>query len=1155
MPDINHHNWEQFDQRSFEALQSEAGVAQWDAHFIAYLKAKQAPLAKQLIQYRKGQFTPQQTELSEWLIKLSIEIEQCLVPFFGLEKENKILKQSILAQSPILQFKKQCVKKALKQLADPHIDFEELHTWLQKKLKQHSIDHSDMEWGIASLYQHLQQHLPDSQSDIAKLESWCRQAMVDPSHQQTLSQWASFALPERLDYMNMVPLQVSDTSRIDAYQAPWHTLKSRDGFTLTDQRMSARQSLAEADYCVDCHQQSGDFCATGFPVKKTDRSQGFRINPLGETLTGCPVEEKISEMHWLYKRGHLIAALTMIMRDNPLCALTGHRICNECMKSCIYQKQTPVNIPQAETSILSQVLQLPWGVELYDLLMRWNPLRAQQWCVQPHHGIRVLIMGMGPAGISLAHHLLMDGYTVVGMDGLKIEPLPPKLINQPIKNHDNLKESLSNRTSYGFGGVAEYGITVRWDKNFLKLIYIIMMRRAHFKTYGGIRFGGTIKVEDAWQLGFDHLAIAVGAGLPKALPIPHGLAPGVRQANDFLMALQLTGAFKKNALVNLQVQLPAVVIGGGLTGVDTATEVQAYYVMQVERMLERYEYLCQNNDQPKLKKAFQDIHPHHLDQFIAHGKAIKQERLRAKEAGERPCFLPLLQQWGGVTIVYRKSIHESPAYTRNHEELTQAMMEGIFYAEGLDPKAIQLDAWGHCSALQCQSRIKDESDQWVFSDELKLIPAKSIFIATGAQTNIAYAFEHQGTLQRNGFEYQSYQASGEKLSSVESPGQHCKSESFGAFTSYTEQGYRVSFLGDTHPVFHGNVVKAIASGKKIHPKIDALFTYPSNAIDDKAFFDQLDQSLTSTMINNEALTASVSRLTIHSPWLSKQHRLGQFYRLQNFEATPVMIGREALHMQALPLVPSHVDAESGLMQFLIHEQTASAQLCRHLTSNSLVSLMGPTGNSHKIGEGQTILFVGDFSSLIQLLALGKALKQNGNRLYWMVHPFDEDLVEAQRIHDLVEHIYTFENHQKKYPSILHQKITAVPSVHEAMAHCLQHAKQCIDRVYVSGSPELIKTIQALQQTSSTMEALSNETQWIANVNAPMQCMLKGVCAQCLVWQQDPKTKKRTKSVYACSWHHQPMAMVDPSSLIERKINNASCDKLNALWLKQMASNQ
>ncbi|MCD8499961.1 MAG: hypothetical protein LRY43_02520 [Gammaproteobacteria bacterium] len=45
------------------------------------------------------------------------------------------------------------------------------------------------------------------------------------------------------------------------------------------------------------------------------------------------------------------------------------------------------------------------------------------------------------------------------------------------------------------------------------------MRRPYFQVFGNVRFGGTVTIEDAWDLGFDHFVIAVGAGLPKALPV------------------------------------------------------------------------------------------------------------------------------------------------------------------------------------------------------------------------------------------------------------------------------------------------------------------------------------------------------------------------------------------------------------------------------------------------------------------------------------------------------------------------------------------------------------------------------------------------------------------------------------------------------------
>ena len=74
------------------------------------------------------------------------------------------------------------------------------------------------------------------------------------------------------------------------------------------------------------------------------------------------------------RQGDSIASLALVTIDNPMCAGTGHRICNDCMKGCIFQKQEPVNIPLAETATLTDVLNLPYGFEIYSLLTRWNPL-------------------------------------------------------------------------------------------------------------------------------------------------------------------------------------------------------------------------------------------------------------------------------------------------------------------------------------------------------------------------------------------------------------------------------------------------------------------------------------------------------------------------------------------------------------------------------------------------------------------------------------------------------------------------------------------------------------------------------------------------------------------------------------------------------------
>ena len=134
-------------------------------------------------------------------------------------------------------------------------------------------------------------------------------------------------------------------------------------------------------------------------------------------------------------------------------------------------------------------------------------------------------------------------------------------------------------------------------------------------------------MDDAWAMGFDHIALCMGAGKPTVLDIPNGLARGVRAASDFLMALQLTGAAKFSSITNLQVRLPVVVIGGGLTAIDTATESLAYYVRQVEKFAARYRHAgrgarrdggaCRLGMPRKRGIA---------DEFLAHAAAIAAER-------------------------------------------------------------------------------------------------------------------------------------------------------------------------------------------------------------------------------------------------------------------------------------------------------------------------------------------------------------------------------------------------------------------------------------------------------------------------------------------------------------------------------------------------
>ena len=253
----------------------------------------------------------------------------------------------------------------------------------------------------------------------------------------TFAGWSTIRQPQPLVFDKLVEVTRPDPVIPEAIEGPHHHLRRRDGFKLTDKRASTREVMGEVDYCVICHEREKDSCSTGIKAKDPiAEGSTYKKNPLGIPLTGCPLDEHISEMHTLKGRGDSIGALAMVVINNPMCPGTGHRICNDCMKACIFQKQEPVNIPQIETSALTDVLNLPFGFEIYGLLTRWNPLNVKRPFAQPANGKNVLVVGMGPAGYTLAHYLLNEGFTVAGIDGLKIEPFPDELTGrngQPIR--------------------------------------------------------------------------------------------------------------------------------------------------------------------------------------------------------------------------------------------------------------------------------------------------------------------------------------------------------------------------------------------------------------------------------------------------------------------------------------------------------------------------------------------------------------------------------------------------------------------------------------------------------------------------------------------------------------------------------------------------
>ncbi|HEY8211871.1 MAG TPA: FAD-dependent oxidoreductase, partial [Myxococcaceae bacterium] len=665
---------------TFEDLYRPAGLKRLHERFLSDLAAADAVLAQKLEAYRaaggKGLKPPEEAAL---LIGVARHVSAFIGRLFGITAEQKALSARLTQELRLFEFRREFITRRvfkkgapdrpaaaelpalaarvdrLLQLGFPSTDDNErdvaeavlslleFERLFSGQLKQEPPGLRDR-W--AALRQKLQPEtdLLGDGDDLAQvrrlislLDRWTFARALHPEAKRHLEKLATHVQPKPLVFDKLVELKLPDPALPEAAEGHEHHLRRRDGFKLTDRRYETRRVMAEVEYCILCHEREKDSCTRGIPAKDpAAEGNTFKKNPLGIPLTGCPLDERISEAHLLKGEGDSVAAVAMIALDNPMLPGTGHRICNDCMKSCIYQKQEPVNIPQIETSALTDVLALPHGFEIYGLLTRWNPLNVRRPHALPYLGKNVLVVGMGPAGYTLAHYLLNEGFGVAGVDGLKIEPFPDALTGkngsplQPIRDFSQVASELDDRVLAGFGGVSEYGITVRWDKNFLTLLHLTLARRENLRIYGGVRFGGTLTLEDAWDLGFHHVAIAAGAGRPTVIGLKNNLIRGIRKASDFLMALQLTGAFKKGALANLQVQLPAVVIGGGLTAVDTATELRAYYVVQVEKTLAQYEVLAGEMGDDKLRARHDREELTILDEFLAHGKQVRAERAAAE---------------------------------------------------------------------------------------------------------------------------------------------------------------------------------------------------------------------------------------------------------------------------------------------------------------------------------------------------------------------------------------------------------------------------------------------------------------------------------------------------------------------------------------------
>ncbi|MDC3957747.1 FAD-dependent oxidoreductase [Polyangium jinanense] len=1000
------------------------------------------------------------------------------------------------------------------------------------------------------------------------VEAWLAARRVD--HHDPARRWSSLKAPATLDHNQLVQLRRADDKLPELFVGPEHERRHRDGFALTDRRGTAREVESEVDYCLYCHDRDKDSCSKGLRDNKTG---AIKPNPIGVTLNGCPLHEKISEMHVMRRSGDSIASLALVCIDNPMLPGTGHRICNDCMKACVFQKQEPVNIPQIETSVLTDVLGLPWGFEIYGLLSRWNPLNVKRPHPRPYIGKNVLVVGLGPAGYTLSHHLALEGFAVAAVDGLKIEPLPVELTGdatrapRPVKDYKKLYTELDERILLGFGGVSEYGITVRWDKNFLTVLYITLARHQNFRAYGGVRFGGTLDLDDAWKLGFDHVAIAAGAGRPTIIPLKNNVARGIRKASDFLMALQLTGAYKRSSLANLQVRLPAIVIGGGLTAIDTATELIAYYMIQAEKTDARVAKLIAERGEAATMASFDEEEREFVLEQRAHAAQIREEREKAQREGRAPNLQKLLDAWGGVSLVYRKRVIDSPAYRLNHEEVAKSLEEGVRYIENMAPVEAVLDERGHVRAMIFERQKVDEAGKWTSSGEMVELPARSVCVAAGTSPNVMYEKEKPGTFafdKRKQY-FQPHKAFVDEAGKLHVEAVADAREGF--FTSFNDGAHAVSFYGDNHPHYAGSVVKAMASAKDAYPHVVSLFAKdierlgeePQAARDERrrALYTKLDDDFKAVVVKVERLTPTIIDVVVRAPAAARKFEPGQFYRLQNYEVFSKVVEDTRLAMEGIALTGAWVDKEKGLLSLIALEMGTSTRLLSSLRVGEEVVVMGPTGTPTEIPTGETVLLAGGGLGNAVLFSIAKALKASGaNVVYFAGYKNGEDLFKQEEIEAATDQVVWCTDAgveiAPRRPADRHFRgniVQAMKAYAEGALGGEMFKLSQVSRIIAIGSDRMMNAVREARH-GVLAPHLNPKHVGIVSINSPMQCMMKEVCAQCLQRWVDPETGKE-QFVFTCYNQDQPIDRVDFKNLSARLRANSAQEKLTNMWLDRL----
>ena len=336
--------------------------------------------------------------------------------------------------------------------------------------------------------------------------------------------------------------------------------------------LSAEQAMTEARRCLDC------------------------ANPT--CMQGCPVSINIPSFIKNIERGEFLNAARVLKSTSALPAVCG-RVCpqeKQCESQCIHLK---MNEPAVAIGYLER-----FAADFE----RESGMMSVPECA-PANGIKVAVIGSGPAGLSFAGDMAKYGYDVTVFEAL-----------------------------HEIGGVLKYGIPEFRLPNKIVDVEIQNLEKIGVKFEKDCLVGKTISVQELENEGFKGIFVGSGAGLPNFMGIPGENSINIMSSNEYLTRVNLMDASNPDTDTPIHLAKNVMVVGGGNTVMDscrTAKRLGAERVMIVYRRSEAEMPARLEEVKHAKEEGIEFLTLHNPLEYIADEKgAVKQVVLQKMQLGE-----------------------------------------------------------------------------------------------------------------------------------------------------------------------------------------------------------------------------------------------------------------------------------------------------------------------------------------------------------------------------------------------------------------------------------------------------------------------------------------------------------------------------------------